>query len=91
MSTHTFHAPFNPRDLISERAARRAAAHLRTAASQDAAATPANASDGTRRDSTNTAENPQILRRWSVAELVAAAAWPRVIASAVLPPTGAHG
>ncbi len=78
MNTHTFHAPFNPRDMISERAARRAAAHPRTAAPPDAGAPAA-------------AETPQILRRWSVAELVAAATWPRVVASAMFPPPATDG
>ena len=38
----------------------------------------------------STTDNPQILRRWSVAELIAAATWPRVIAAVLLPPTGAQ-
>ena len=91
MNTHTFHAPFNPRDLISERAARRAAAHQRTVAAKAAVATPAEAADTARQDSSGSAGNPQILRRWSVAKLVAAATWPRVVASALQPLPGAHG
>ena len=83
MSTHTFHAPFNPRDLISERAARRAAAHPRTIAAMRPAATPdgaAEAADAARQDNSSSAGNAQILRRWSVAELVAAATWRRELA-----------
>ena len=88
MSTHTFHTPFNPRDLISERSARRAAAHSRAAANKAVAATAAEGADTARTDATSTAGNPQILRRWSVAKLVAAATWPRVGAPALQPPHG---
>jgi hypothetical protein len=95
MSAHTFHAPFNSRDLISERAARRAAAHPRTVVAKDAAAPPAdpvvNTVGTVREVGSSSAGSPQILRRWSVAKLVAAATWPRVIASAMIPPPGARG
>ena len=91
MSTHTVHVPFNPRDLISERAARRAAAHPRTPAATGGAATPTEAADTARQAKSDSAGNPQILRRWSVAKLVAAAKWPRVAAPALQPPHGAHG
>jgi len=95
MSTHTFHTPFNPRHLISERSARRAAAHPRAVAAPDAAAAPAEAAPTeiaptAGNDSASSAGNPQILRRWSVTQLVAAATWPRVIASAMLPPPAAR-
>ena len=49
--------------------------------------TPAN--PPARQDRVTANGKPQILRRWSVAELIAAATWPRVLASALLPPAEA--
>jgi hypothetical protein len=43
-----------------------------------------------RQNSVSANGKAQILRRWSVAELIAAAEWPRVLASALLPPTAAQ-
>lgn len=74
MNTHTRHAPFSAGDLISERAARRATAHRRTAVGSETAPVPAHAPDITPPGSDqDPAGGARILRRWSVAELIARA------------------
>ena len=81
MSTRTNHSRFRSRDRISERAARRAFAHFRTAAVKDAAAAapgPANVRVDAGGDTHGSAGDSQILRRWSVAELIAAGSSRRV-------------
>ncbi len=83
MSTRTNHRQVRAGDRISERAARRVIAHLRTApltGAPPAPSDPANATVDDRRDTQRSAANPQILRRWVVADLIAAAAWRRAFA-----------
>jgi hypothetical protein len=83
MSTRTVHTPFHAGDLISKRTARRARAHPRTVAVPDAAAAPApatNAGLAARRDTPSPAGEAKILRRWSVAALIASAPRSRVVA-----------
>jgi len=80
MSTRTIHTPFHAGDLISERTARRARAHPRTVAAPDAAPAPAPATDAARRDTPSPAGDARILRRWSVAALIASAPRPRALA-----------
>jgi hypothetical protein len=74
MSTCTIHIPFAVGDLISERATRRTVAHPRPAVIKHAPTSLAGAAD---RDTSSPATNSQVLRRWSIAELIAAATWPR--------------
>jgi hypothetical protein len=77
MSTRTTHSQYHSSDRISERAARGAMAHFRAAASKgitsSAAPGPANAIVNDRRDDRRPATDRQILRRWAVADLIAAA------------------
>ncbi len=77
MSTCTIHPPFRVGDLISERAARRSVAHQRPAARNDSPTSLAGSAD---RDTSSPVAKPQILRRWSIAELIAAATWPQDVA-----------
>jgi hypothetical protein len=63
-------------DRISERTARRAMAQFRTAAAKgapSAARDAAKAAGIDRRDIRRSATDPQILRRWKLADLIAAA------------------
>jgi len=69
MSTCTIHTR---RQRRAERVARRTIPQQRTVAAGDARAAGPDATD---RGAPTPAENSQILRRWSVAELIAAAAW----------------
>ena len=93
MSTRTVHTPFHPSDLISDRSARRASAHRRTVALPDAApvsnatsaldarsAPATNAAVTAHRDTPSPAGEARILRRWSVAALIASAPRPQVVA-----------
>jgi hypothetical protein len=83
MSTRTTNSQHHSRDRISERAARGAMAHFRTAAARGtslAALGPANAIVNDRRDNRRSTTDPQILRRWAVADLIAAARWRRAFA-----------
>ena len=76
MSTRIINTPFHSGDLLSERAARRVTAHRRPVVAPEAVA-PSGGRPGT---------GPKILRRWSVAELIARAAagppvqstWPKL-------------
>lgn len=78
MSICTIHTPFRNGDLTSERAARRRVAHLRPAARNDVPTSLAGPAD---RAASHPADGTsQILRRWSIAELIAAATWPREVA-----------
>jgi hypothetical protein len=70
MSICTIHPPFQVDGLISERATRRPAAHPRLAAPVDAPTSLAGSADS---DTSAPAAHVQILRRWSIAELIAAA------------------
>jgi hypothetical protein len=83
MSTHTVHSSFHAGvDVISGRAGRRATAHPRTIATPDTAAAPthpANPAHTACPGSLSPAGDPQILRRWSVAGLIASAPRPRLI------------
>jgi hypothetical protein len=72
----TTNSQHRSRERISERAARRAMAQFRAAASNGArSATPdqADAIATDRRDLRRSATDPQILRRWVVADLIAKA------------------
>jgi hypothetical protein len=80
MNTCLFHTPFNTGDPISARTARRAAAHPRPVESTDLAMTLAAADDAGSRNGPAPAPVAQILRRWSVAELIASATWPQELA-----------
>ncbi len=76
MSRRNKHSQFRAGDRISERAARRAFAHFRTAAVKDAPLAappdPANGAGGGRGDTPGSAADSQILRRWVVADLIVA-------------------
>ena len=74
MSTCTIHMPFPVGDLISERTVRRSAAHQSPAARNHA---PTSLAGPAARDTSAPAADSQVLRRWSIAELIAAATWPR--------------
>jgi hypothetical protein len=74
MSICTIHTPFRHGDLMSDGAARRRVAHLRPAARSDAPTSLGGPAD---RATSYPAGTPQILRRWSIAELIAAATWSR--------------
>lgn len=69
----TIHPPFQS----SERAARRVTAHRRPAATSEpegAAGGPVIVAPAAHQSSSNPESGPRILRRWSVAELIARAA-----------------
>jgi hypothetical protein len=81
MSRLTIHTPFQSGDMISERAARRVAAHPRAAAAPAPEVTPArpvNTAPAARQPTPtpppSQTNGARILRRWSVAELIARAA-----------------
>lgn len=76
MSICTTRTPLRIGERRLERAARRAIAHPRTVAPVDGAATP----DAIGREPSNPAADSHILRRWSVAELIAAATWREEVA-----------
>jgi hypothetical protein len=83
MTTRANHRQFRAGDRISERAARRAIAQFRTAAvngAPPAPSDPANATVNDRRDTRRSAADPQILRRWVLADLIADASRRRVFA-----------
>ena len=85
MSTRTIHASFRSGDLISERAARRVMAHRRPVVPLEPTAAlgapPSPALAARELTPRPAATGPKILRRWSVAELIArAAAGPPVVA-----------
>jgi hypothetical protein len=86
MSTQAIRTHFRTRDFSSERAMRRGSAHRRTATAPAvapavalvAASTPVPAA---RQAAPTVATGARILRRWSVAQLIAhAAAGPRLVA-----------
>jgi len=83
MSTRTTNSQYHSGDRISERAARRAVAHYGGTVSKRApapAVDPANVIDNDRRDTHGSAGDVRVLRRWSVADLIAAATWGRAFA-----------
>ncbi len=83
MSTRTTNSQYHSGDRISERAARSAMAHFRAAAAKrtsPSAPGPANAVVDDSRDNRRSATDPQILRRWAVADLIAAARWRSALA-----------
>jgi hypothetical protein len=83
MSTRTTNPQYKSRDRTSERAARGAMAQFRAAAAKSAppaAPDPANAVINGRRDSQRSVADPQILRRWVLADLIAAASRRRTFA-----------
>lgn len=83
MSTQTVHSPFHASGLTSGRTGRRVTAHPRTIGASDTAAArtgPASPSQAARPSRLRPADEPQILRRWSVAGLIASAPRPRRVA-----------
>jgi hypothetical protein len=83
MSTRTRNSQRRSGDRLSERATRGAMAHFRAAAANSASPSAlgsANAIINDRRDNRRSATDPQILRRWAVADLIAAARWRRALA-----------
>ena len=77
MSRHTIHTPGRSGDLVTERAARRISAHPRAAtASAGAPAAPVSPAPSAQPPipTATQASGARILRRWSVAELIARAA-----------------
>lgn len=80
MSKRIVHTSLHAGELVSERTARRANAHARAVAVPAARQTPApamSAAVGDRRDPPRPTGDVQILRRWSVAALIASAPRPR--------------
>jgi hypothetical protein len=76
MSTRTNHRPFRTGDRVSQHAGRRVIAQFRTPVrdpARPAPSDPANATVDDRHDTQRSASDPQILRRWVVADLIAAA------------------
>ena len=78
MSKRTVHTSRHAGDVVSERTARRASVHPRTVTVPHAPPTPApspatSADDNARRDTPSPNGDAQILRRWSVAALIASA------------------
>jgi hypothetical protein len=71
MSTLTTNSQSHSGNRISERATRGAMAQFRSAAAKGAPSTRDAAND--RRDIRRSAIDPQILRRWRIADLIAAA------------------
>ena len=77
MSTRIVHTPSRGGDLISERVARRATAHRRPRVAPEPAAAPgapASPAVAVAEPTATPAPAAKILRRWSVAELIARAA-----------------
>jgi hypothetical protein len=82
MSTRTNSSPFRVGDRISERAARRALAHFRATAVKGALTAAPDLAKATGNDHSVTggsASDHLVLRRWSVAELIAGATWRRAV------------
>jgi len=82
MTTRTVRTRVHAADR-PELAARRAIAHyggMVTKRAPAKSAERANATVNDRRDSRKAGSGPQILRRWSVAELIAGATWRRAVA-----------
>jgi hypothetical protein len=76
MNTRTINRPSRTRSTVSEQAVRRAIAARRTVMTEGAATMAPDTEDATvngRRGTRAAGGHPQILRRWSVAELIAGA------------------
>jgi hypothetical protein len=71
MSTCTIHFPFHVGEGASERTALRAAARNHG---------PTSLAGRADREASSPASSSPILRRWSIADLIAAASWPRDLA-----------
>jgi hypothetical protein len=83
MSTRTTDSQYHSGDRISERAARGAMAYFRAAPARGASPAPADRANSIvndRRGNRRSTTDPQILRRWAVADLIAAARWRRALA-----------
>jgi hypothetical protein len=74
MSTCTIQFPFHIGDRTSARTTRQATAPLRAAARNHG---PTSLAGRTDREASSPASSSPILRRWSIADLIAAASWPR--------------
>jgi hypothetical protein len=78
MSPRTTNSQHHSGGRISERAARGAMAHFRAASARGASPAPADSAHAPvndRRYNRRSTTDPQILRRWAVADLIAAARW----------------
>jgi hypothetical protein len=82
MSTRTINSPFRTGNSISDRAVRRAIAYRRTVAAKrtPTAAPDTESTSVNDRLDTTAGGRAEILRRWSVAELITAATWRRTLA-----------
>jgi hypothetical protein len=75
MSTCISPHPVSAAELIFNRPARRAAAHRRASSAHDAPSQPVGAAEPIRPDGSSTGAGAPILRRWSIAELIARGSW----------------